>query len=243
VYFDATLGWGWTTNADLRKVWEQYMPGWTAEARSYPTQIFGDTTSAVVFMTDTPELFGGEIRAIGVVDMEDGKIVRWVDYWDGRGFGNTDLVASMRVPEDSYPRELGARTVTDRAGKIAEAAQELSAAFAARDADRAGELFGYDAQFEDMALRTQIRGQAAIIRYLQRALPDLPYGQASIRHIVGTDQGGGYEWHAEGRAVPRGAAALELSQDAKITKFTVVWDGSLLDDSAITAATAHAVDM
>jgi ketosteroid isomerase-like protein len=242
VYFDATLGWGWTTNADLRKVWEQYMPGWTAEARSYPTQILGDLTSAVVFMTDTPELFGGEIRAIGVVDMEDGKIVRWVDYWDGRGFGNSDLVASMRVPEDSYPHELGASTVADRAGEIAEAAYELTAALAAGDADRAGELFAYDGQFEDMALRTQIRGQAAITRYLERALPDLPYAQASIRHIVGTSHGGGYEWHAAGRVVPRGAAALELSQDGKITKLTVVWDGSLLDATTITAAAAHAID-
>jgi len=242
VYFDATLGWGWTTNADLRKVWEQYMPGWTAEAKSYPTQILGDVTSAVVFMTDTPELFGGEIRAIAVIDMEDGKIVRWVDYWDGRGFGNTDLVSSMRVPEESYPHELGASTVTDRDGKIAEAAQELSAALAAGDANRAGELFAYDAQLEDMALRTQIRGQAAITRYLQRAMPDLPYAQASIRHIVGTDQGGGYEWHAEGGAAPRGATALELSQDGKITKLTVVWDGSLLDDTTIIAAAAHALD-
>ena len=107
---------------------------------------------------------------------------------------------------------------------------------------RAGELFTYDAQFEDMALRTHIRGQAAITRYLQRAMYDLPYAQASIRHIVGTDQGGGYEWHAEGGAVPRGAAALELSKDGKITKFTVVWDGSLLDDTTITAAAAHALD-
>jgi ketosteroid isomerase-like protein len=243
VYFDATLGWGWLTNADLRKVWEQYMPGWTAEARSYPTQILGDMTSAVVFMTDTPELFGGEIRAIAVIDMEDGKIVRWVDYWDGRGFGNSDLVSSMRVPEESYPHGLGASTVTDRGGKIAEAALELGAAFAAGDADRASERFAYDAQFEDMALRTQIRGQAAITRYLQRALPDLPYAQASIRHIVGTPQGGGYEWRAEGQAVPRGAAALELSRDGQITKYTVVWDGSLLDDTTITAAAAHAVDM
>jgi ketosteroid isomerase-like protein len=241
VYFDATLGWGWTTNADLRKVWEQYMPGWTAEARSYPTQILGDMTSAVVFMTDTPELFGGEIRAIAVIDMEDGKIVRWVDYWDGRGFGS-DLVRSMRVPEASYPHDLGASTVSDREGKIAEVAHELSAAFAAGDAHRAGELFSYDAQLEDMALRSHIRGQAAITRYLQRALPDLPYTKASIRHIVGTGRGGGYEWHAQGHAVPRGAAALEFDQDGKIAGFTVVWDGSLLDDQAIKAAAAHAVD-
>jgi hypothetical protein len=236
------LGWGWTTNADLRKVWEQYMPGWTAEAKSYPTRILGDLTSAVVFMTDTPELFGGEIRAIAVIDMEDGKIVRWVDYWDGRGFGNIDLVNSMRVPEASYPHELGASTVTDRAGKIAEAAHELNAALAAGDANRASELFTYDAQFEDMALRAHIRGQAAITRYLQRAWLDLPYAQASIRHIVGSDQGGGYEWHTEGHAVPRGATALQLSEDGNITKLTVVWDGSLLDDTTISAAAAHAID-
>jgi ketosteroid isomerase-like protein len=242
VYFDATLGWGWTTNADLRKVWEQYMPGWTAAAWSYPTQILGDMTSAVVFMTDTPELFGGEIRAIAVVDMEDGKIVRWVDYWDGRGFGNIDLAASMRMPEDSYPHDLGASTVTDRGGKVADVAEELNAALAAGAADRAGELFAYDAQFEDMALRTLIRGQAAIARYLQRAMYDLPYARASVRHIVGTGQAGGYEWYSEGHTAPRGAAALELSEDGKITKFTVVWDGSLLDDTAMIAAATHGVD-
>jgi hypothetical protein len=46
-----------------------------------------------------------------------------------------------------------------------------------------------------------------------------------------------------GRAVPRGAAVLELGQDGKITKLTAGWDGFLLDDAAITAAAAHAVDM
>ena len=55
-------------------------------------------------------------------------------------------------------------------------------------------------------------------------------------------QGGGYEWRADGQPVAAGAAALELSQDGKITKFTVVWDGSLLDDQAITALTAAAAD-
>jgi ketosteroid isomerase-like protein len=240
-YFDATLGWGWPSNAELRKVWEQYMPGWAAGAKSYPTQVLGDMTGAVVFLTDTPELFGGEIRAIAIVDLEDGKVVRWVDYWDGRGFG-TKQARSMRVPADSYPHDLGAGTVADRAGKISAAARELAGAFTAGDADRAGELFSYDAVFEDMALRSQIRGQAAITRYLKRALPSLPYARASVRHVVGNDIGGGYEWHAPGQAVPRGAAALELSGDGKITKFTAVWDGSLLDDPSITALAAHAVD-
>ena len=87
VYFDATLGWALPTNADVRKMWEQYMPQWPAGAKSYPTRILGDMTSAVVFTTDTPELFGGEIRTITIADLEDGKIVRVVDYWDGRAFG------------------------------------------------------------------------------------------------------------------------------------------------------------
>jgi ketosteroid isomerase-like protein len=241
VYFDATLGWALPTNADVRTMWEQYMPQWPAGAKSYPTQILGDMTSAVVFTTDTPELFGGEIRTISIADLQDGKIVRLVDYWDGRGFG-AELAASLRVPADAYPHDLGAVTVTSRPGPIATAAAELTAALGAGDADRAGELFSYDAVFEDMALRAQLRGQAAIVRYLRRTLPGLPYARASVRHVAGAGQGGGYEWRADGQPVAAGAAALELSQDGKITKFTVVWDGSLLDDRAITALAAAAVD-
>jgi ketosteroid isomerase-like protein len=241
VYVDATLGWALRSNAEVRTMWEQYMPGWPAGAKSYPTRILGDMTSAVVFTTDTPELFGGEIRTISIADLQDGKIVRLVDYWDGRGFG-AKLAGSLRVPAESYPHDLGVSTVTSRPGPIATAAAELAAAFAAGDAGRAGELFSYDAVFEDMALRAQLRGQAAIVRYLRRALPGLPYARASVRHVAGAGQGGGYEWRADGQPVAAGAAALELSRDGKITKFTVVWDGSLLGDRAITALAAGAVD-
>ena len=241
VYFDATLGWALPGNADVRKMWEHYMPQWPAGAKSYPTQILGDMTSAVVFVTDTPELFGGEIRTISIADLQDGKIVRLVDYWDGRGFG-AELAASLRVPADAYPHDLGASAVTSRPGPIATAAAELSAALGAGDTGRAGELFSYDAVFEDMALRAQLRGRAAIARYLRRALPALPYARASVRHVAGVGQGGGYEWRADGQPVAAGAAALQLSPDGKITKFTAVWDGSLLDDRAITALAATAVD-
>ena len=143
---------------------------------------------------------------------------------------------------DSYPHELGVSTVTSRPGPVATAARELSAAFAAGDADRAGELFSYDAVFEDMALRAQLRGQAAITRYLRRALPSLPYARASVRHVAGAGHGGGYEWRTDGQPVAVGAAALQLSQNGKITKFTVVWDGSLLDNRTITTLAADAVD-
>jgi hypothetical protein len=93
-----------------------------------------------------------------------------------------------------------------------------------------------------MALRTQIRGREGITRYLSRALPLLPYATASIRHIVGNDVAGGYEWRADGQAVPRGAAALVLDDEGRIARFTAVWDGSLLDDASIGAALAFSVE-
>lgn len=217
------------------------MPQWPAGAKSYPTRILGDMASAVVFVTDTPELFGEEIRTISIVDLEEDKIVRWVDYWDGRAFG-AERTQSMRVPADAYPHDLGSATVTSRSGPIAAAVRELTAAFAAGDASRAGGLFSYDGVFEDMALRAQVRGRAAITRCLRRALPGLPYAKASIRHVVGANQGGGYEWQTDGHPVPRGAAAIALSPDGEITKLTVVWDGSLLDDPALGALAVHAID-
>jgi hypothetical protein len=35
---------------------EQYMPGWEPPARSYATRILAGDTSALVHMTDTPEV-------------------------------------------------------------------------------------------------------------------------------------------------------------------------------------------
>jgi hypothetical protein len=47
---------------------------------------------------------------------------------------------------------------------------------------------------------------------------------------------------ARRRPVAVGVAALELGQDGKITKFTVVWDGFPLDDRATAALAAGTVD-
>ena len=52
------------------------MPGWAPPARSYATRILAGDTSALVQMTDTPELFGGELRILAAIDVADGKIVR-----------------------------------------------------------------------------------------------------------------------------------------------------------------------
>ena len=33
---------------------------------------------------------------------QDGKVIRWIDYWDGRHFG-AELAAKMRTPADKFP--------------------------------------------------------------------------------------------------------------------------------------------
>ena len=81
-YIDATLGWVFGSFDALKDVFEQYMPGWAPPPAPYASKILAGDSSALVHMVDTPELFGGEIRFLTAVDFADGKIVRWVDYWD-----------------------------------------------------------------------------------------------------------------------------------------------------------------
>ena len=56
-------------------------------------------------MTDTPEMFGGELRILAAVDFADGKIVRWVDYWDASAY-DSGLYGQMRAPADRFPRDM-----------------------------------------------------------------------------------------------------------------------------------------
>jgi len=101
-YIDATLGWPLYTYDALKDVFVQYMPKWPSSGLYYPTLIWGDEHSALVAMTDTQELFGGEIRSLAPIDIKDGKVIRWIDYWDGRHFG-AELAAKMRTPADKFP--------------------------------------------------------------------------------------------------------------------------------------------
>ena len=100
-YIDATLGWEFDHGA-LKSVFEKYMPGWAPPARSYASKILAGPDSALVHMVDTPELFGGEIRFLTAVDFADGKIVRWVDYWDSSAF-DTGLYTQFRTPDRDRP--------------------------------------------------------------------------------------------------------------------------------------------
>ena len=79
VYADVTLGWELNGYDALKEVWAKYMPTW-GEGRSYPTRILGEvnggTGSVMLEFTDTPELFGADMRVLGTVDVVDGKITR-----------------------------------------------------------------------------------------------------------------------------------------------------------------------
>jgi hypothetical protein len=155
-YYDATLGWGSTSYAQLKAGLPQTMASWGKDGKSYPVRIVGDTNGAIVEFTDTKPLFGDEIRGISAVDFKDGRIVRQVDYWDGR----RNSVANGKVPADQYPTDLGAAAVKENsAPEIDRAARELNAALAADDPQAAAALFSTDATFEDVATRTSIQGQ------------------------------------------------------------------------------------
>ena len=242
-YIDGTLGWIFTSWQGLDALFTQVMPTWPPAGRSYPVRILGDTTSALVFFTDTPELFGHEIRTISPINFEQGKIVREVDYWDGRHFGITNT-ANLRTPPNQFPQDFKESTVGETASPtMRSVVAKLAQAFATNNATAAAQLFAADAVFEDMTLHAQIIGQLAITGYLQRALPQLPYGsQSAIRHVVGSAIGGGYEWTSSSGAVPRGAIGLELNQQGQITRLTAVWDGSLLDDAAFTQQLALTIE-
>ena len=243
---DATLGWPCYTYDALKDAFVRYMPKWPPSGLSYPTLIWGDEHTALVAFTDTPELFGGEIRILAAIDIQDGKVIRWIDYWDGRHFG-AELAAKLRTPVDKFPTDFKESTAPDNAAPTIRAvAGNLQAAFAGYNPTRAAALFSSDAVYEDMTLRAQVLGRLAIERYLGRALAKLPAGGgSSLLHVVGGDMGGGYEWQAAPAyraSVRRGVSAVTLDQDGKITRLTTVWDGAMVPDADIKALILLSLD-
>jgi hypothetical protein len=237
-YIDATLGWDFDSRAALKAVFEQYMPTWAPPARSYASKILAGQDSALVHMVDTPELFGGELRILAAVDFADGKIVRWVDYWDSSAY-DTGLYQQFRTPADRFPADLKDTQVTSRAApELTSAAAALHQALTTADAPAAAVAMHTDVVLADMAMRTQVIGRVETTRYLERVLEQVPYGHASaLRHIVGGRGGGGFEWTASPDAgCLAGITALELDTDGLITTITSVYDSRQIDPRAKRAA-------
>ena len=225
-YADTTLGWDTSTFAAEQEIFATYMPKW-GKGRSYPTRIIGGPKSAIVEFTDTPELFGGELRIVGAVDLKDGKILRWADYWDSTTY---DDVAFQKIltPKDHFPTSYREDKVGDNASElITKTAKAFHAALASGDAAAASEMLTYDAVYEDAVLHSQIVGRSGIQRYLSRILSAAPFGQGStLRHVVGGDLGGGFEWAAAASSPVRvGITSLTLDPKGRISRVAMMYDG------------------
>ncbi|RSL56812.1 hypothetical protein CEP53_006677 [Fusarium sp. AF-6] len=217
------------------------MATWGADARSYPLRIIGDTHSAVMFFVDTPTMFGSELRGIAALDMENGKVVRQVDYWDGR----RAPLAETRVPESQYPTDFGESAVERARNPVLQGiVNELNVGLSTGNSSATAALFDIDAVWEDRTTRTLLDGRLAIERYLARASSSLPYGTgAAVRHVVGNEQGGGYEWiGGPGAAARHGMTALKLNEDGLITWISPFWDASYASDVAIATLLRLAIE-
>jgi hypothetical protein len=224
-YMDACLGVSFSGWAEANDFFAPLLASVPAAAISYPLRIVGDARSAAIEFVDTPAFFKQEIRALSSVTFDSNhKIIRWVDYWDGRSSLSPNTIPST-YPTDFRDSEQNA----DRAAVwVGEA---LQAAFAAGDAAAAVALMSVDVIHEDMATHTRVRGQLQAQRYYTRALGRLPYGPgAALVHAEGSRQGGGYEWSAAPDAAPmrRGHTCVELDEVGKISRLTAIYDSSLL---------------
>lgn len=232
-YIDATLGWVFGSPVALRAVFEQYMPMWGPPARSYATRVLAGDTSALVHMVDSPELFGGELRILAAIDLQDGNIVRWVDYWDAGAF-DPGLYAQYRTADELFPRDLSEGPTRADAGLV-RVATDWQAALAGGQVPQS--LLHTDVVLVDRALRTHVIGRIETTAYLARVLDQVPYGRGSaLRHVVGGAAGGGVEWTSTDDVL--GITALELDTGGLITSITSVYDSRRLSEPAKTALVA-----
>uniref|UniRef100_A0A8H7MZE5 SnoaL-like domain-containing protein n=1 Tax=Bionectria ochroleuca TaxID=29856 RepID=A0A8H7MZE5_BIOOC len=222
-YGDAGLG-NLFSQPELSPVIGTFVNAWGPDSRSYPLRIVGDTNSALLYMIDTPDMFGDELRILVALDFKDGLIVREVDYWDPRR--NTAAKAN-RVPPEQYPSDFASALSSNTTNAtLRKVVNQLSSALSKGDYDSAASLLAPDAVLEDFSLRARIDGRLAVEKYLKRAVASLPYGTGSaLNHIVGNEKGGAYEWNGTPEAAGRnGITAIELDEGHLITRLTSIWD-------------------
>jgi hypothetical protein len=216
---------------------------WGPAAHSYQTNLLGGNTGAALFFTNTPQEFGREIRGISVVDIRAGKFVRWIDYWDGRHYGLAAL-KGFRSPPSKFPRDFGwSRPGEHASSRLKRTVSELARSLGQGDYQGAARLFDENGILEDLTLHTAVAGPQSIAGYLKRAVSSLPYGPgARVRHVVGGNAGGAYEWTNSRGPVPRGVSALQLNATGHIVRLTSIWDGSLVDVRWLTQRMAETIE-
>lgn len=182
-YTDVTLGSTFRDWSAQKGIFEQFMAMWGEGTRCYPTRIVGDARGAMVVFVDSPEMFGHEVRIMAPMDFRDGKIIRQVDYWNGRQIGLA-AVEQNRLPADQFPDDFGEPLVGEQAHPALRlTASALSQAFSSGDHAGATGLFTTDAVFEDLTLRTAIVGAFAIV---VRNLGFMYYGGSDLGEMIAT---------------------------------------------------------
>jgi len=115
VYMDACLGVTLSGWAAVNDFFTPFLASAPAAAIAYPLRIVGDARSAAVEFVDTPAFFDFEIRALSSVTFDGNrKIIRWVDYWDGRSSLKQNIITS------AYPADF--RDSEQNAGPAVQAA-------------------------------------------------------------------------------------------------------------------------
>jgi hypothetical protein len=230
---DAVLGYHAPDWAATSAQFHQVMPGWNGGI-SYATRILGDDRSAVVFVTDGPELFGSELRTISAVDLVEGKVARFVDYWDGRQLG-AEAVAAWSVPADQFPIAFGEEQLpTPDHGSLDDVIERLVAALRSADWAAVEALLAPDAVLEDLTLQTALHGRSTIVAALERAASTLPYaGGVAVRRVLGSGRAGGFEWLSAGNPVPRGITAITTDDRGLINELTSIWDSTFLSPEVV----------
>lgn len=225
-YADATLGMTFPNWDALRDAYASMMPGW-GTGQSYPLMVWGDVVdgqgSALVHLIDTPEMFGGEARIFASIEVREGAIVRWVDYWDSRGFNDTSY-AALRKAGVPFPPHFGEHNVQSSAPvALVKAAETLHACSSPQTPRALDALLHPDVIFEDIALATSLRGAAAVASYLKSTASSAPFGVgAQLRHVVGGARGGAYEWRASnGRP---GITGIAIDTDGKVLRVVAAYD-------------------
>ncbi|CAH0046479.1 unnamed protein product [Clonostachys solani] len=222
-YGDVGLG-NLFAQPQLGPVIETLMGTWAPDSKSYPLRIVGDTNSALLYMVDTPDMFGDELRVLVALDFKDGLIVREVDYWDPR---RNAAAKANRQPPEQYPTDFASALSSNTTNiTLRGVVSRFSSALSNGDYKSAVSLLAPDVVLEDFSLRARIDGRLAVEKYLKRAVVSLPYGTGSVvNHIVGNEEGGAYEWTGTPKAVGRnGITAIELDEGNLITRLTSVWD-------------------
>ena len=61
-------------------------------------------------------------------------------------------------------------------------------------------------------------------------------------HVVGSDQGGGFEWTKYSSSVKRGVVALDLNSAGQIVRLDTTWDNSIMSDADLQALVLQSIE-